>query len=79
MVYLHLHFSIKNISFTKKDAIDPMHKSTYGPCVLGNGNLRIVIGHEDRADRLIFFQTEWLAVVLRYFIEHFSWIFFFKN
>ena len=25
-----------------------MHKSSYGPCILGNGNLRIVIGHSSR-------------------------------
>ena len=28
--------------------INLMHKSSYGPCILGNGNLRILIGHCSR-------------------------------
>ena len=28
--------------------IDLMHKSQSGPCILGNRNLRIVIGHSSR-------------------------------
>ena len=36
-------FKIFNV--LKSSSIDLMHKSRSGPCILGNRNLRIVIGH----------------------------------